>query len=87
MELPPGTPPEVAERARAGLRVPRFDPDLGRAVTADRGPGRHRLVLIGDSLTHGFQSGAIFHTELSYGAIVARELGWDCTSTRAPTSG
>src|SRR3954469_10520018 len=36
----------------------------------------HRLVAIGDSLTHGFQSGAIFNTDLSWPAIVARELGW-----------
>ena len=51
---------------------------LGRAVTVDRGDERrHRLVVIGDSLTHGFQSGAIFNTDLSYAAIIARELGWD----------
>jgi len=36
----------------------------------------HRLVAIGDSLTHGFQSGAIFNTDLSYPAIIAYELGW-----------
>src|SRR4030095_3822435 len=40
------------------------------------GPARHRLVTIGDSLTHGFQSGAIFNTDLSYPAIIAYELGW-----------
>ena len=40
------------------------------------GTPRHRLVAIGDSLTHGFQSGAIFNTDLSYPAIIARELGW-----------
>jgi hypothetical protein len=39
------------------------------------GTPRNRLVAIGDSLTHGFQSGAIFHTELSYPAIIASELG------------
>ncbi|WP_346158735.1 hypothetical protein [Streptomyces roseiscleroticus] len=36
----------------------------------------HRLVAIGDSLTQGFQSAAIFHTDLSFPAIVAHELGW-----------
>jgi hypothetical protein len=35
----------------------------------------HRLVVIGDSLSHGFQSGAIFHTDISYPAIIAWELG------------
>lgn len=39
------------------------------------GTPRNRLVTIGDSLTHGFQSGAIFHTDLSYPAIIAWELG------------
>ncbi|MFH7026708.1 MAG: hypothetical protein ACHBN1_15170 [Heteroscytonema crispum UTEX LB 1556] len=37
---------------------------------------RHRLVTIGDSVTQGFQSGAIFKTEQSYPAIIAVELGW-----------
>ncbi|GGU40633.1 hypothetical protein GCM10010274_30280 [Streptomyces lavendofoliae] len=41
-----------------------------------RGSPQHRLVTIGDSLTHGFQSGAIFNTDLSYPAIIAHELGW-----------
>ncbi|HWB35174.1 MAG TPA: hypothetical protein VHA75_04025 [Rugosimonospora sp.] len=36
----------------------------------------HRLVAVGDSLTHGFQSGAIFNTRLSYPAIIAHELGF-----------
>ena len=34
-----------------------------------------RLVALGDSLTQGFQSGAIFHTEWSYPAMIARSLG------------
>jgi hypothetical protein len=58
--------------------VPRFDAELGREVTVgDHGERKHRLVVIGDSLTHGFQSGAIYNTELAYGAIVAHELAWD----------
>ncbi|MGW1957589.1 hypothetical protein ACWCPI_33360 [Streptomyces sp. NPDC001920] len=54
------------------------DPTLGVDVRpAGQGPPvRHRLVTIGDSLTHGFQSGAIFNTDLSYPAIIADELGW-----------
>ena len=59
-------------------RVPRFDPTLGISVTppAQPDPPRHRLVTIGDSLTHGFQSGAIFNTGISYPAIIAHEMGW-----------
>jgi hypothetical protein len=34
------------------------------------------LVTVGDSLTHGFQSGAIFNTGLSWPAIVAYEAGF-----------
>jgi hypothetical protein len=80
----PDTPEEVAEQILeiaddpAKGRVPNFDPRVG--VAADftwEGEPPNRLVLIGDSLTHGFQSGAIFNTDLSYGAIIAHELGWD----------
>lgn len=58
-------------------RMPVEDPSLGKDVemTAEGNP-RHRLVAIGDSLTHGFQSGAIYNTDLSYPAIIAHELGW-----------
>ncbi|MEU6229037.1 hypothetical protein [Streptomyces sp. NPDC047042] len=60
-------------------RTPEQDPRLGIAFdppwkSAPR--PTHRLVAIGDSLTHGFQSGAIFNTDLSYPAIIAHELGW-----------
>ena len=41
-------------------------------------------MTIGDSLTHGFQSGAIYNTDLSYPAIIARELGWG-SQFRYPT--
>jgi hypothetical protein len=58
-------------------REPVWDPTLGLPVTVDqqRTP-RHRLVTIGDSLTHGMQSGAVFLTDLSMPAIIAYELGW-----------
>jgi len=34
-----------------------------------------KLVALGDSLTQGFQSGAIFRTDLSYPALIARSFG------------
>ncbi|MFG2483380.1 hypothetical protein ACGFSI_11565 [Streptomyces virginiae] len=64
-------------KRRRGPREPLTDPTLGVDVSAKwRGEPRHRLVTIGDSLTHGFQSGAIFNTGLSYPAIIAYEMGW-----------
>ena len=66
----------------AGLKVnfeprePVRDPTLGIQVDVDRtGSPTNRLVTIGDSVTHGFMSGAIFRTDLSWPAIVAYELG------------
>jgi hypothetical protein len=58
-------------------REPVTDSTLGIEVEAagPAGTPRNRLVVVGDSLSHGFQSGAIFHTDLSYPAIIARELG------------
>ena len=60
----PDTPGTVEVEASA--RAPEEDPTLEVEVDPDRtGPAQHRLVTIGDSLTHGFQSGAIFNTDLS----------------------
>ncbi|MBS9375333.1 hypothetical protein [Rhodococcus sp. B50] len=75
--IPDGTPDEVAERAAAPPRVPEFDPTLGIDLVPPAGQGTpsHRLVAIGDSLLQGFQSGAIYRTDLSVPAIVAHELG------------
>ena len=57
-------------------RRPEFDPELNIVVEVDRtGAPRNRLVTIGDSVTHGFMSGAIFRTDLSWPATVAFELG------------
>ncbi len=67
------TPPEVIVNDKA--RKPVSDPTLGVSVTSIPAAAKHRLVTIGDSLTHGFQSGAIFNTDLSYPAIIAWELG------------
>ncbi|HEX8068322.1 MAG TPA: hypothetical protein VF546_00120 [Pyrinomonadaceae bacterium] len=61
---------------------PEWDPQIGRPLNQPPAPlplaetPPHRLVALGDSLTHGFQSGAIFNTDLSYPAIIAYELGW-----------
>jgi hypothetical protein len=64
-------------RIRKTARTPVFDSTAGIEVPMRaEGTPRNRLVTIGDSLTHGFQSGAIFNTDLSYPAIIARELGW-----------
>src|ERR1044072_708958 len=81
--VPPGAPKEVADRILeiaadpSTSRVPHFSHIVGAPAdfTCEAEP-ENRIVLIGDSLTHGFQSGAIFNTDLSYGAIIAHELGW-----------
>ena len=76
-DLPPGTPREVRSRAADPPREPYADPTLGISVEPVTGPApKHRLVVIGDSLAHGFQSGAIFNTDISFPAIVAYELGY-----------
>ncbi len=63
-------------RIRQEPRPPERDPTLGIAVDVDRtGEPVNRLVTIGDSLTQGFMSAAIFRTDLSWPAVVAYELG------------
>jgi hypothetical protein len=77
-QLPPeyldsGTPPDVDVTDRVRIRYP--DATLGVTVaTADDVPADHPLVAVGDSLTHGMTSGAVFDTGLSWPAIVARCL-------------
>lgn len=70
------TPPSVDVRGTA--RAPVTDPTLGiqviKAVPSE--PAKQRLVTIGDSLTQGFQSGAVYNTERSYPRLIAKELGW-----------
>ncbi|BAZ39106.1 hypothetical protein NIES4101_50580 [Calothrix sp. NIES-4101] len=71
----PKTPSDVQISFEA--RKPIMDPTLGITVNISKeGKPPHRLVTIGDSLTHGFQSGAIHNTSLSYPAIIAKEMGW-----------
>src|ERR1700737_4923909 len=80
----PATPAEVEVTMEP--RIPIFDPTLG--IVVPRSPKQlqtiHRLVTVGDSLSHGFQSGAIYNTDISYPAIIAWELGW-YNSFRFPT--
>src|SRR4051794_18671031 len=65
-------------------RQPELDPTLNIEVGVDRaGAPRNRLVTIGDSITHGFMSAAIFRTDLSWPAVVAFELG-DFAQFRRP---
>jgi hypothetical protein len=74
MSDPRATPGEVEIRHHP--REPVTDPTLG--IEVPRGEPRsakHRLVTIGDSLTHGFMSAAIYRTDLSWPAIAAYELG------------
>src|SRR5512132_3615235 len=71
----PGVPDDVVITLTP--REPVSDPTLGIPVQVSAvGQPPHRLVTIGDSLFHGFQSGAVFHTDLSVPAIIAYELGW-----------
>jgi hypothetical protein len=82
ISMPISIPPDVVIRTES--RRPETDPTLGVAVNLDRTETpRHRLVTIGDSLTQGFQSGAIYHTSLSYPALIAQALGW--SAFRYPT--
>src|SRR5919202_2597313 len=63
------------------LRPPIDDPTMGEllgppspdAPAVPASPD-HPLVTVGDSLTHGLISGAVFHTELSWPALVAAGL-------------
>jgi hypothetical protein len=58
---------------------------IGRDIYKEEAMGmKHRLVSVGDSLTQGFKSGAIFETNLSYPAIVAWEMGLDVNAFRYP---
>ena len=75
--VPRGTPDDVRARAALPVRAPVTDPTLGVDVVRNRrGEPPHRLVTIGDSLSQGMQSAAVFATDLSSAAIVAHELGW-----------
>lgn len=67
-------------------REPVTDPTLGIDVPKRASSeASHRLVTIGDSLTHGFMSGAIYRTDLSWPAMVAFELGLSSSQFVFPT--
>lgn len=71
-----GTPADVVITSTA--REPERDSTLGVPVDVVRtGTPRHRLVTIGDSLTHGFMSMAVEATDASFPALIARALGWE----------
>ncbi|WP_432523898.1 hypothetical protein [Kineococcus sp. SYSU DK006] len=58
------------------VRPPLDDPALGVDVPArPRRAWAHRLVVVGDSLTQGFQHYAVHATDLSWPALVADRLG------------
>lgn len=81
---PRDTPAEV--HINTEPREPVTDPTLGIAVTAPVGSASaHRLVTLGDSLTHGFMSAAIHRTDISWPAMVAYELGLGAEQFRFPT--
>jgi hypothetical protein len=46
---------------------------------------QHRLVILGDSLSQGFQSFAIYNTHISYPAMIAGKLGLSPTEFRYPS--
>ena len=80
---PPATPPDHPSEIPPDVQItwearrPETDPTLGIEVAAGGDPpGKHRLVVLGDSLAMGFQSLAISKTDRSFPALVAKELGW-----------
>ncbi len=88
--LDPGTPDDVRVY---DVRAPRRDdPTVGQPLGPPIGPQpqvpeppAHRLVTVGDSMTHGVTSGAVFFTDRSWPALVAEVLGQD--SFPVPTYG
>lgn len=98
-DLPPElldarTPPDVVVTDVVPPRIE--DPTLGVAL-GEHAPGvppppstsAAPLVTVGDSLTHGLSSGAVFHTRLSWPALVAEALGvrLDVPSYAGPLDG
>lgn len=78
------TPDDVEIHHRP--RRPVTDPTLGIPVEGpDPFDAEHRLVTVGDSLTHGFMSAAVYRTDLSWPATVAYEMGLDGDRFDYPT--
>jgi hypothetical protein len=77
--VPAGTPSDVVVTAEARSPIPVEQSDLGIPVALAplaRIPP-HRLVALGDSITHGFKSFAIADTHLAWPALVAATAGFD----------
>ncbi len=72
-------------RRRHGSRSPTRRSGSTCPAAGARKPAKHRLVTIGDSLTHGFMSAAIYRTDLSWPAITAYELGLTAEEFTFPT--
>ena len=75
--LDPNTPPDVLVGDSRSARID--DPTLGIGVRRTDGAPpppdpAHPLATVGDSLTHGMISGAVYKTNLSWPALVARSL-------------
>lgn len=70
-----GTPDDVIIRTQA--RIPETDPFLGIPVQLQEPAAtpKHRLVVLGDALSLGFQSLAMYRKDHFYPAMIARELG------------
>ncbi len=78
----PNTPASVVVTLEPAPPVASNDLGIAVALPAKKGNAPHPLVTIGDSLTHGFQSGAIFNTDLSWPVLVARAGGYQATFNR-----
>ena len=75
-------PPRITDPT---LGVPLGEPPVGTVPAPDH--PAHTLVTIGDSLTHGVSSGAVFHTTLSWPAQVAAAAGVSDFATPRATAG
>jgi hypothetical protein len=87
--LDPNTPPDVVvtDLLRPRLDDPTLGVPLGTRDTEVPAPPTdpvHRLVTVGDSLTHGLTSGAVSRPDLSWPAVLARCLD---VPFRAPSYG
>jgi lysophospholipase L1-like esterase len=77
--VPDGTPEEIRDTITWDVREPETRADVGVPFTLPALPQAppNRLVVLGDSISHGFKSFAIADTHLSWPAIVARAAGFD----------
>ena len=78
---PEGTPAEIADNVVWEPRepVPLGQSDVGVHLDpVDMGdPFAHRLVVLGDSISHGFKSFAIADTHLAWPKLVADAAGFE----------